>query len=208
MWSARDVGAREREEPGDGGLEVLAGVRELREHGAGAWVVGPGGAEAVRGELREGADAVCGEAAGEREGDDPAPQVVAGPAAVVVRADAAVGLLDRADRDLRVPAVREAVAVADDRELHVHLRAVRPAPRDVVELLRPEGRVVAVDDAAPAPDGPGEPVQQHRGPAGLRLARADAVRVDDALLLVKACLGSELSARVRAQGRGRLRTSE
>ena len=84
----------------------------------------------------------------------------------VVRADSAVGLRPGARRDLRVPAVRQGDAGADDRELHVPPVPLRPAPRGVVELLRPVRCVVAADAAEAAADGPGEPVQQRGGSPG------------------------------------------
>merc|ERR1719238_1601021 len=169
----------------DGERAVLAGVRELRGDRAGAGDAGPVRTEAVRAGLREGAHAVCGEAAWAREGDDAADEVVARPAGVVVRAYDAVGLRAGVDRHLRRAAVRQGGAGADDRELHVAAREVRPAPRRVVELLRPERCLVAVDVAEAALDGPGEPLHERGGSAGLRRPRAHVVRVVDALLLVR-----------------------
>merc|ERR1719333_1964984 len=178
------LGADGREGRLGGERAVLAGVRELRGDRAGVGDARPVRPEAVRAELREGADAVCGQAAWAREGDDAADEVVARPAGVVVRAYDAVGLRARVDRHLRRAAVRQGGAGADDRELHVAARALRPAPRRVVELLRPERRLVAADVAEAALDGPGEPLHERGGPAGFRCPRVDGVRVVDALLLV------------------------
>merc|ERR1719324_1286017 len=99
-----------------------------------------------------------------REGDDAADEVVARPAGLVLPAYDAVGLRARAHRHLRGAAVRQGGAGADDRELHVAARALRPAPRRLVELLRPERRVVAADAPEAAPDGPGEPLHERCGP--------------------------------------------
>merc|ERR1719324_1929988 len=95
-----------------------------------------------------------------REGDDAADEVVARPAGLVLPAYDAVGLRARAHRHLRGAAVRQGGAGADDRELHVAARALRPAPRRLVELLRPERRVVAADAPEAALDGPGEPLHE------------------------------------------------
>merc|ERR1719311_984823 len=128
-----------------------------------------------------------------REGDDAADEVVARPAGVVLPVDDAFGLRPGAHRHLRRAAVRQGGAGADDRELHVAAREVRPAPRRVVELLRPERCLVAADVAEAALDGPCEPVHERGGSTGLRCPRADVVRVVDALLLVSwrwPCSGS------------------
>ena len=159
-------GADGREGRPGGERAVLAGVRELRGDCAGVGNAWPVRAEAVRAELREGADAIRGEAAWAREGDDAADEVVARPAGLVLPAYDAVGLRARADRHLRRAAVRQGGAGADDRELHVAAREVRSAPRRVVELLRPERCLVSVDVAEAALDGPGEPVHERRGSAG------------------------------------------
>merc|ERR1719191_138005 len=113
-----------------------------------------------------------------------ADEVVARPAGLVLPAYDAVGLRARAHRHLRGAAVRQGGAGADDRELHVAARALRSAPRRLVELLRPDRCVVAVDAAEAALDGPREPLHERGGPAGLRCPRVDGVRVVDALLLV------------------------
>merc|ERR1719163_1307483 len=165
------------------GPYALPGIRAEHPR-AGVGDARPVCPEAVRAELREGADAVCGQAAWAREGDDAADEVVARPAGLVLRAYDAVGLRARAHRHLRRAAVRQGGAGADDHELHVAARALRPAPRRVVELLRPERCLVAVDAAEAALDGPGEPVHERGGSAGLRCPRAHGVRVVDALLLV------------------------
>merc|ERR1719333_1348680 len=178
------LGAHGREGRLGGERAVLAGVRELRGDRAGAGDARPVRPEAVRAELREGADAVRGEAAWAREGDDAADEVVARPAGLVLPAYDAVGLRARAHRHLRGAAVRQGGAGADDRELHVAPRTLRPAPGRVVELLRPERCLVPAHAPEAALDGPGEPVHERRGPAGLRCPRADGVRVVDALLLV------------------------
>merc|ERR1719333_24621 len=178
------LGADGREGRPGGERSVLAGVRELRGDRAGVGDARPVRPEAVRAELREGADAVRGEAAWARQGDDAADEVVARPAGLVLPAYDAVGLRARAHRHLRGAAVREGGAGADDRELHVAARALRPAPGRVVELLRPERRLVAADASEAALDGPGEPVHEPGRPAGLRRPRAHGVRVVDALLLV------------------------
>ena len=118
------LGADGREGRPGGERAVLAGVRELRGDCAGVGNAWPVRAEAVRPELREGADAIRGEAAWAREGDDAADEVVARPAGVVLPADDAVGLRAGADRHLRRAAVRQGGAGADDRELHVAAREV------------------------------------------------------------------------------------
>merc|ERR1719375_262692 len=178
------LGADGREGRLGGERAVLAGVRELRGDRAGVGDARPVRAEAVRAELREGADAVRGEAAWAREGDDAADEVVARPAGLVLPAYDAVGLRARAHRHLRGAAVWQGGAGADDRELHVAARALRPAPCRLVELLRPERCVVAADAPEAALDGPREPLHERCGPAGLRCPRVDGVRVVDALLLV------------------------
>ena len=120
-------------------------ISQIRQPGPGAGPAGPAVAQAVRAELREGAGAVRCEAARAREGDDPASEVVARPAVVVVRPDAPVRRHPRAGGDLCGAAEREDGAGADDRELHVGARAVHPAPRGVVELLRQERRLGPAD---------------------------------------------------------------
>ena len=71
------LGADEGEGHDHGGAPLLPGVRQLREDSSGARRARTVRAEAVRAVLREGADAVRGEAARAREGDDAVDEVVA-----------------------------------------------------------------------------------------------------------------------------------
>merc|ERR1719506_775437 len=113
------------------------------------------------------------------------PEVVARPAAVVLRADDAVRHPSRAGGHLRSAADGEGEPGADDGELHGAPRSLRQPPRRVVELLQPERRLGAPAAAEAAADGPREPLQQRGRPAGLRRTGVDVLRGHDALLLVR-----------------------